>query len=227
MDSPPRRCGETVTLHDLRAPVVKKKLAELLAGVIGAEGLQVSPERQRLLLAYLELLRRWNRAYNLTAITGPEEMVRRHLLESLRLLSLLHGRRVLDVGSGAGVPGMVLAIADPQRDYTLLDARGKRTRFLTQVRLELGLDNVTVVRARLERYRPATPFDTLLARAFAPLPQLLPRCRPLLAAEGLLLAMVGPATEVPGLGFRLERELPDPAGSGRRLLLLRPLGNSA
>ncbi len=206
--------------------MVKKNPAELLAEAIGAEGLTVPPERQELLLRYLELLRRWNRAYNLTAITGPEEMVRRHLLESLRLLPLVEGERVLDVGSGAGVPGMVLAIADPRRAYTLLDARGKRTRFLTQVKLELGLDNVTVVRRRLERYRPGTPFDTLMARAFAPLPQLLPLCRPLLAREGLLLAMVGPAAEVPERDFRLERELPDPAGSGRRLLLLRPLPES-
>ncbi|RME32397.1 MAG: 16S rRNA (guanine(527)-N(7))-methyltransferase RsmG [Gammaproteobacteria bacterium] len=203
--------------------MVRNDPADLLAGAVAAEGLAVPPERQRLLLDYLALLRRWNRAYNLTAITDPGEMVRRHLLESLRLLPLIEGGRVLDVGSGAGVPGMVLAIADPQRAYTLLDARGKRTRFLTQVKLELGLKNVTVVRARVERYRPGAPFDTLLARAFASLPALLRLCRPLLPAGGLLLAMTGPGAATGAEGYRLERELPDPDGSGRRLLLLRPL----
>jgi len=158
--------------------------------------------QQRLLLDYLALLNKWNRTYNLTAIRAPQEMVGRQLLDSLSILSLVSGQRVLDVGTGPGLPGIPLAIALPERHFILLDSNGKKTRFVQQAVLELGLGNVTVVQARVEAFRPAEGFDTITARAFADLPKMLELVRHLLAAGGRLLAMKGvlPADEIQALG---------------------------
>ena len=143
------------------------------------------------LAAYLTLLERWNRAYNLTAVREPEAMVVRHLLDSLSILPWLEGPRVLDVGSGAGLPGIPLAIARPECQFCLLDSNGKRTRFLTQVTAELHLPNVGVVRSRVEDYRPATLFNSVVSRAFATLAELVVDAGRLCAPTGRLLAMKG------------------------------------
>ncbi|MBS1248341.1 MAG: rRNA methyltransferase, partial [Proteobacteria bacterium] len=143
------------------------------------------------LAAYLTLLERWNRAYNLTAVREPEAMVVRHLLDSLSILPWLEGPQVLDVGSGAGLPGIPLAIARPECEFCLLDSNGKRTRFLTQVTAELHLPNVGVVRSRVEDYRPATPFNSIVSRAFATLAELVKDAGRLCAPTGRLLAMKG------------------------------------
>lgn len=145
------------------------------------------------LLAYLALLVKWNKAYNLTAVRDPLEMVTRHLLDSLAVVSHLPEGRIIDVGSGAGLPGIPLALVFPQRDITLLDSNGKKTRFVNQVRLELRLANVAVQQARVEDYRPALGFDTITSRAFAALDQLLVRTGHLLAPGGCWVAMKGPA----------------------------------
>lgn len=121
---------------------------------------------------YLALLRKWNRAQNLTAITDPAAMAAGHVLDSLAGLPWLDGGSVLDMGSGAGLPGIPLAVADPGRAYTLLDSRRKRIQFLLYATRALGLDNVSVVEARIEKYRPEGNFGTLTARAFAALPVL-------------------------------------------------------
>lgn len=162
----------------------------------GLEALEIpvdSGARQQL-LALLALLHKWNRAYNLTAVRDPEAMVTRHLLDSASVLPAVTGPRVLDVGAGAGFPGLVLAILAPGLDVTLLDSNGKKVRFQRQAVLELGLDNVTPVQARVERFT-AGPFDQILSRAFASLGDFVSLSDPLLAAEGEWLAMKGQACE--------------------------------
>ena len=143
------------------------------------------------LTTYLTLLERWNRAYNLTAVRDPDAMVIRHLLDSLSILPWLEGPRVLDVGSGAGLPGIPLASARPDYEFYLLDSNGKRTRFLTQVVAELHLANVRVIRSRVEDYQPATPFNSVVSRAFATLADMVVDAGRLCAPEGRLLAMKG------------------------------------
>ncbi|MBT8132315.1 MAG: 16S rRNA (guanine(527)-N(7))-methyltransferase RsmG [Gammaproteobacteria bacterium] len=150
---------------------------------------------------YLRLLGEWSRAYNLTAVTDPQEQISYHLLDSLSVLRHVKGTRVADAGTGAGLPGIVLAIADPDRHYTLIDATAKKTRFLRHVVRTLSLENIEIVTSRLEDYRPQTGFDTVVARALAPLPKLLELTGSLLADNGRLLAMKGrdPIGEIQGL----------------------------
>ena len=156
-------------------------------------GIRLPEEAVARLAAYLTLLDRWNRAYNLTAVRDPEAMVVRHILDSLSILPWLEGPQVLDVGSGAGLPGIPLAIARPEHEFCLLDSNGKRTRFLTQVAIELRLSNVGVVRGRVEEYRPETPllFNSVVSRAFSTLADMVMSAGHLCAPEGRLLAMKG------------------------------------
>ncbi|WP_457668493.1 16S rRNA (guanine(527)-N(7))-methyltransferase RsmG [Thiolapillus sp.] len=151
--------------------------------------LATSEQQQRQLLDYLALLEKWNRAFNLTAVRDPEKMVSRQLLDSLSIQHLLKGERILDVGSGAGLPGIPLAILNPRRSFILLDTNGKKTRFLRQVKLELGLDNVQVEQTRVEQYQPPQRFDIITSRAFASLPDLISLTCHLLAPGGCWLAM--------------------------------------
>jgi len=154
-------------------------------------GLRLPAAATRGLTAYLALLERWNRAYNLTAVRDPAAMVVRHLLDSLSILPWLEGPRVLDVGSGAGLPGIPLSIVRTDCKFCLLDSNGKRTRFLTQVCAELQLNNVCVVRSRVEDYQPAFLFNSVVSRAFATLADMVADAGRLCAAEGRLLAMKG------------------------------------
>ena len=140
---------------------------------------------------YLDLLVKWNAAYNLTAVRDRAEMVPRHIEDSLAILPYLQGRTVLDVGTGAGLPGLVLAIADPARDYTVLDSNGKKARFCEYAVDTLGLRNAQVVQARAENYRPAALFDTVVSRAFASVAGFVNAAGALCAEDGRLLAMKG------------------------------------
>jgi 16S rRNA (guanine527-N7)-methyltransferase len=158
-------------------------------------GLPLTATHRDQLLALLTLLGRWNRVFNLTAVREPARMVPYHLLDSLALAPLLRGDQVLDIGTGAGFPGLPLAILQPERNFTLLDANGKKTRFVRQAVMELGLANVRVEQARAESYRSRGKFATILARAFAPLPLILGVARPLLQHPGLLLASKGPGVD--------------------------------
>ncbi|MGH8591351.1 MAG: 16S rRNA (guanine(527)-N(7))-methyltransferase RsmG [Gammaproteobacteria bacterium] len=164
--------------------------ARLAAG-LSTLGMALPEARFAALIAFLALLAKWNRAFNLTAVRDPVEMVPRHLLDSLAVWPYVRGPRILDLGSGAGLPGMVLALVDPEREWVLLDSNAKKTRFLTQVVIELRPGNVEVVQARAEAYAPARPFTTVIARALAPLSTVLRLARPLCAAEGRILAMKG------------------------------------
>ena len=124
-------------------------------------GVELSVQQHEQLLAYLALLIKWNKAYNLTAVRDPNEMVSRHLLDSLSVVPFVAeaGDNWLDVGSGGGMPGIPLAILFPERQFTLLDSNGKKTRFLTQVKLELKLANLQVIHSRVEEFTPAVPFS--------------------------------------------------------------------
>jgi 16S rRNA (guanine527-N7)-methyltransferase len=147
------------------------------------------------LLRYLALLQKWNKAYNLTAVRSPEDMVTRHILDSLVVSEHLHGQRIIDVGTGAGLPGIPLAIINPDRDFHLLDSNGKKTRFLFQVKTELGLANITGHHARVELFKPDGLFDLVLSRAFASLKDMVISCQHLLTTEGCYLAMKGAISE--------------------------------
>ena len=148
-------------------------------------------DRQQLLLDYLRLLGEWNRAYNLTAVREPDKWVSRHLLDSLSLLPWLSMGPLLDVGSGAGLPGVPLAIARPDLAVTLLDSNRKRTRFLHQVVGELGLRHVAVVHARAEHWDPDVRFAAITSRAFASLADMVKVTRHLIDDGGTWLAMKG------------------------------------
>jgi len=162
-----------------------------LAGGLEALGLLLPEAGQQALLDYLALLQRWNRRYNLTGIKDPADMVTRHLLDSLAVLPHLKGPRILDVGSGAGLPGIPLAVACPQHHFVLLDAAGKKTRFMLQAAADLGLANVEVVRQRIEAYRPAVPFNTVVSRAVTDINALLQLTAPLCHPQGIFLVMKG------------------------------------
>ncbi|MEA1050902.1 16S rRNA (guanine(527)-N(7))-methyltransferase RsmG [Lamprobacter modestohalophilus] len=152
------------------------------------------PARDRL-IQYLQLLGRWNQAYNLTAIRDPREQVARHMLDSLAVLPWVTRGPVLDLGTGAGLPGIPLATARPDLAFTLLDSNGKKTRFVRQAVLDLGLKNVEVIQIRLEAYRPERKFATIVARALASLPSLRASAQGLSAADGCLLALKGRLAE--------------------------------
>lgn len=143
---------------------------ELTAGA-RALGLTLTEQQTQQLLAYLALLVKWNKAYNLTAVRNPDEMVSRHLLDSLSIVKAVEplGPRWLDVGSGGGMPGIPLAILFPERHITTLDSNGKKTRFQTQVKLELGLQNLTVIHSRVDAFQPTEAFDGIVSRAFSSL----------------------------------------------------------
>jgi 16S rRNA (guanine527-N7)-methyltransferase len=174
----------------------------------------------------LDELERWNRAYNLTSITDREEMVTHHLLDSLTINELLEGTAIADVGTGAGFPGLPLAILNPERRFTLIDSAGKKIRFVSHVAHALGLANVAGVHARVESLHPQRPFDTIVARAFAPLPEMLERVLPLSGPDTRVLAMKGkwPREEVAGIpqGWRLEssRDLVVPGLDEARCVLV-------
>jgi len=172
-------------------------------------GLSPDAQQEQRLLQFLALLAKWNRAYNLTAVRDPLEMVGRHLLDSLAVLPHLTGRRCLDMGTGPGLPGIPLAIMRPDTQFVLLDSNGKKIRFVRQAVLELGLDNVTAEQQRVEAYRSDPGFDTLTARAFADLPQMLELTAHLRGPGSRLLAMKSEKAEAelaaldPGVAARI------------------------
>ncbi len=163
--------------------------------------LSVDEHQQKRLLAFLALLNKWNRAYNLTAVRNEAEMVSRQLLDSLSILPWITTDHLLDVGAGGGLPGIPLAIVLPEKRFTLLDSNGKKTRFLNQCVLELGLQNVSVIHGRAEDCKPEQPFHQISSRAFTALDNLVNWCGGLLANNGSFLAMKGqyPDDEVAAL----------------------------
>ena len=154
---------------------------------------------------FIEQLNRWNKTFNLTSIRAPEDMVVRHLLDSLSIAPYLTGSRIVDVGSGAGLPGIPLAMLYPAKNFMLLDSNGKKTRFMTQVVIDLELRNVTVVQCRVEQYEEEQ-FDHVLCRAFAPLAIIAEKVSHLVRNQGNVLAMKGKYEQdsVPGSVSKLQ-----------------------
>lgn len=165
------------------------------------------------LVALLDELGRWTHKFNLTAIKDPEEMLTRHVLDSLAIHADVVGERIADVGTGAGFPGLPLALIQPTRRFTLIDSNGKKIRFVAHAARLLGLDNVEPLQARAETLSPDPPFDTVMARALAPLPKLL----------NTVAGLAGPGTRVLAMkGKRPDQEL-EALPRGWRVIAIRPL----
>jgi 16S rRNA (guanine527-N7)-methyltransferase len=169
--------------------------AELLYAGVEALNQSLSMHQSQALVSYLKLLDKWNNAYNLTSISDWQGMVVKHLLDSISVNPWINGKQIMDVGTGAGIPGFPLAILNPDKAFTLLDTNGKKTRFMTQVKAELGIDNVTVVKARIETFQPDSSYDQIICRAYSSLEKFIKevhhikqpgRCMELLAMKGQL-----------------------------------------
>ena len=203
--------------------------AAQLADGVAALGLALPQETVDRLLAFGELLLKWNKVYNLTAIRNPQELITHHLLDSLAVLPHLHGPRVLDVGTGAGLPGIPLALARPDWHFTLLDSSHKKTTFLRQAVIELQLGNVEVACARVETWDAPQSFDTVVSRAFSDVAEFIALAGRLCAKDGVVIAMKGayPHEELAQLpqAFRLCSVVPlrvPGLGAERHAALLQP-----
>jgi 16S rRNA (guanine527-N7)-methyltransferase len=204
--------------------------AQQLAEGIAALGFPVASAVQQKLIDFLALIGKWNRVYNLTAVRETEKMVSHHLLDSLAVAPHLGGDTVLDVGSGAGLPGIPLALVHPERRVTLLEANHKKSAFLQQAVIELGLGNATVVRERVETFEPGHRYDVVISRAFSDLAEFISLAGRHVRDGGTLAAMKGvyPHEELgqlPG-GFRLSGVVPlavPGMEAERHLVLLAPV----
>ena len=175
---------------------MKEPLRQQLEFGLNKMGLHFSVPVQQKLVHYIQLITRWNKAFNLTAIRDVEEMVSKHLLDSLAVQPYVEGKNILDVGSGAGLPGIPFAITSPEKHFVLLDCNGKKTRFLTQAKIDLKLDNVEVIHQRVEDYQPIVDghriyFDVITARAYATTDDILSSTEHLQGADTHILVMQG------------------------------------
>lgn len=211
----------------LAAGFRQEDIARQLEHGISALGLELGREAQTRLLHHLELLEKWNRVHNLTAIRHGEKAVSVHLLDSLAVLPYLAGTRFLDAGSGAGFPGIPIAIARPEVQVDLLDSNHKKCAFLKQAIAELGLKNTRVVCERVESWRPAGQFDCILSRAVAEIAEVIALVKHLLAPGGIIAAMKGlhPFEEIERVPaeFRVRRVHPlavPGLGAERHLVLI-------
>lgn len=206
--------------------------SETLQQGIQALDLDLSDTTQAQLLDYLRLLEKWNHVYNLTAITEFSDMIPKHLLDCLAVVPYVCGRRILDVGTGAGLPGLVFAIAHPDWDCTLLDSNNKKIRFVQQVVTELNLTNVHLQHLRIEDFEPSCPFSTIISRAYTNLHNFLIQTEELCEPQGRILAMKGlypeqEIAELVHLPVKLETvTLHVPQLSAQRhLIVMRPYDN--
>ena len=193
----------------------------------GLKELACNPDKKQLtqFKQYVDLLNRWNKTYNLTSVREPKDMIPLHFFDSLVVADFIKGDNCLDVGSGAGLPTIPLAIMQTERQFTALDTNGKKTRFIQQAIIELRLKNVSVIHARVEKWQSDTPFDAIISRAFASIHDFVSSSSMLLAEGGTMYAMKGqyPAAEMQYLpkGFQLSdsHELHVPSVEGERHLL--------
>ncbi len=203
-------------------PVVLNKLTSLL----NLAQISLSDQQKQQLITYVELLSKWNKAYNLTSVRDPQQMLVRHILDSIVVNPWLQGKRFIDVGTGPGLPGIPLAIVRPDAHFTLLDSLGKRVRFLRHVQHELALKNVDPVQRRVEDYPAHPPFDGVISRAFASLSDMVNWCHHLPVENGAFYALKGvrPDDEIAALpgGFSVENvvRLNVPELDGERHLVI-------
>ncbi|MCI2282320.1 16S rRNA (guanine(527)-N(7))-methyltransferase RsmG [Colwellia sp. MSW7] len=177
-------------------------LTSKLESLLSKTTLKVSSQQVNLLIQYVELLHKWNKAYNLTSVRDPQEMLIKHIMDSLMVGEVLQGKNFIDVGTGPGLPGIPLAILYPERTFVLLDSLGKRITFLRQVVFQLKLTNVQPVKSRVEEYHGETPFDGVLSRAFSSLNDMVNWCSHLISNEqGQFFALKGqyPVDEIADL----------------------------
>lgn len=170
----------------------------ILASGLEALSLNLADNQQQQLVEFVLLIDKWNKAYNLTSVRCPKQMMVKHILDSLAIVPHLTGENIIDVGTGPGLPGMPLAIAFPDKTFTLLDSLGKRVRFMTQCVHTLKLTNVTPVNSRVENHVGDKPYDIVLSRAFASLKDMLHWCEHLVDSDGQFLALKGqfPQSEI-------------------------------
>ena len=166
-------------------------MKEQLKGLLKLAKIDLSEGQIEQQLALVGSLDKWNKAYNLTSVRNPKDMLTRHIMDSLAIRQYLQGQRFIDVGTGPGLPGLPLAIAEPDKEFVLLDSLGKRIRFIRQVCHELKLANVTAVQARVEDYQDEKKFDGVISRAFASLNDMLSWCEHLPAENGRFYALKG------------------------------------
>ena len=166
----------------------------LLSGVKKLE-IQLNQIQIDALLQFVELLQKWNKTYNLTAIENTEDILNKHILDSVSVTPYLSGTRVIDVGSGAGLPGIPLAIMCKEREFVLLDANVKKIRFMQQTVIEIGLNNVQIVQQRVEQYAPEHEFDTVVSRAYATSSKFFETTKHL-TIDGQFILMLGKQTEL-------------------------------
>lgn len=162
-----------------------------LSRLLDEAGISLSDHQQQQLVGYVNLLHKWNKAYNLTSVRDPNEMLIRHILDSIVVAPYLQGTRFIDVGTGPGLPGIPLSIVRPESHFTLLDSLGKRVRFLRQVQHELHLENIAPVQSRVEDFPAEPPFDGVICRAFASLNDMVSWCRHLPGEQGRFYALKG------------------------------------
>lgn len=170
---------------------IQQELHAILTSGLDALSLELSDIQQQQLVNYVVMIDKWNKAYNLTSVRDPKQMMVKHILDSLAIVPHLSGDNIIDVGTGPGLPGMPLAIAFPDKSFTLLDSLGKRVRFMTQCVHTLKLTNVTPVQSRVEEHHGERPYDIVLSRAFASLKDMLHWCAHLVDSEGQFLALKG------------------------------------
>ena len=200
--------------------------------LLDSAGITLPENQKQQLVGYVELLHKWNKAYNLTSVRRPEEMLIRHILDSIVVEPHLQGSRFIDVGTGPGLPGIPLAIVRPDSHFTLLDSLGKRVRFLRQVQHELHLENITPVQSRVEEFPAQPPFDGVISRAFASLTDMVTWCKHLPAENGRFYALKGlrPDDEIAVLpaSFSVEEvirlQVPELDGE-RHLVMIKPNRN--
>lgn len=183
-----------------------------LSVLLKSAGISLSDQQKQQLVGYVAMLHKWNKAYNLTSVRDPEQMLVRHILDSIVVEPHLVGERFIDVGTGPGLPGIPLAIVRPQSHFTLLDSLGKRVRFLKQVQHELKLGNISPVQSRVEDFPAEPPFDGVISRAFASLTDMVTWCHHLPGQQGRFYALKGvlPEDEIAALpvGLSVEKITP-------------------